>query len=323
MKRIRALDRRMVALQRQGKIGFWGPSLGQEAVPVATALALEPSDWVFPALRESTVLLVRGFPLVRYLAQAFGSRADVAKGRQMPSHMSAREHNVVSWSSVVATQLPHAVGCAMAVKYRRSPIVCVGFVGEGGTSHPDFHAAMNFAGVFRAPCIIICQNNHWAISTASSRQTASETFAVKASAYGMPGIRVDGNDAVAVHQAVTQARARALDGRGPTFIECVTYRMGAHSTSDDPTLYQPREMLERWAEACPIARLRRHLEESELIDGESDERLEAQIDAEITAAILEAEAEPPPERRTLFEDVYAEPTWNLEEQFAALERSRR
>ena len=259
MRRARALDEARVALQRQGRVGFHSTCTGQEAVPVGTAFAIEATDWVFPALRESVLMLTRGFPLRRYLAQAFGSAEDISKGRQMPSHASARSVNVVSWSSSVASQLPHAVGAAMAAKKAGTRAITVGFVGDGGTSSPDFHAALNFAGVFRAPCVFICQNNQWAISTPATRQTASATFAVKSRGYGMPGVRVDGNDVLAVHRAVTDARVRAVAGGGPTLIECVTYRMGPHSPSDDPSRYESGDERRKWAEVDPIERFRRHL----------------------------------------------------------------
>ncbi|HMY21096.1 MAG TPA: thiamine pyrophosphate-dependent enzyme, partial [Polyangium sp.] len=234
MKRVRLIDTRMMLLQRQGRIHFAGECRGQEATPIATGLLLEPSDWVFPALRESSIMLVRGFPLQTYLAQYFGNSADVLKGRQMPSHMSGRAVNQVAWSSCMATQMPHAVGAAWAAKMRRERTVTIGFVGDGGTSEPDFHNALNFAGVFKVPCVLVCQNNHWAISVPAQRQTAAETFAVKGRAYGIPSVRVDGNDVLAVYRVMRDAITRARSGQGPTFVEALTYRMGAHSSSDDP-----------------------------------------------------------------------------------------
>lgn len=320
MRRLRALDAALVALQRQGRIGFYGACLGQEAVPIATAFAVEPSDLVFPALRESAIMLVRGFPLERYIAQVFGSSDDVLKGRQMPSHMSARAVNVVSWSSTVATQLPQAVGAAWAARKAGARSVTIGFVGEGGTSSADFHAAANFAAVFRAPCLIIVQNNAWALSTPVERQTASETFAVKAKAYGMQGARIDGNDALAVYRTVAEARVRAVAGAGPTLIECVTYRMGPHSTSDDPDVYRSSDAVEEWKVRDPIARLRRHLEYLGIMEAALDARMGNELDDEIKRAIASAETKPPPDRDTMFDDVYAERPWNLEEQAREAER---
>src|SRR5580692_5984236 len=212
MRRLRALDARMILLQRQGRVGFYGAAQGQEAVPIATGLAVEKGDWVFPALREQSVMLVRGFPLASYVAQVFGNSADVQKGRQMPSHQSGRAVNQVSWSSCVGPQLPHAVGAAWAMRAKKSGAIAVAFCGDGATSQADFHSAMNFAAVWQAPCVIVCQNNHWSISVPTEKQTASRTLAVKARAYGMPGVRVDGNDLLAMAGVVTKALARARAG---------------------------------------------------------------------------------------------------------------
>ncbi len=320
IKRLRLLDARMILVQRQGRVGFYGACTGQEATPIATGLALEKDDWVFPALRESSIMLVRGFPLVPYLAQIYGNSADVLKGRQMPSHMSGRAVNQVSWSSVIGPQLPHAVGAAWAAKIRGDRTVTVGFIGDGGTSEPDFHNAMNLAGVYRVPCVMICQNNHWAISVPTARQTASETIAVKGRAYGVPSVRVDGNDVLAVYKAVSEAVARARSGGGPTFLEALTYRIGAHSTSDDPTRYRSDEEVATWVARDPLARLRRHLVHRGLLDDAIDAAMEQELSAEISAAITEVETHGPPGRETLFDDVYADQPWHLAEQRAELLR---
>lgn len=314
MRRVRVLETRMVALQRQGRVGFFGTCTGQEATPIATGLCTEPGDWVFPALREGPVMLVRGFPLEKYLAQAFGNELDVLKGRNMPGHMAAREVNQVSWSSCIGPQIPQAVGAAWAAKLRGDRAISVGFMGDGATSQPDFHNAMNFAAVFRVPCVLVCQNNHWSISVPTSRQTASKTIAIKAAAYGMPGARVDGNDVLAVYREVKAAVERARSGGGPTFIECYTYRMGAHSTSDDPTRYRSDEELKRWAEKDPIERLRRHLAHRGLLDDAAVLRIDQELNAEITRALEIVEHAPPPPPESLFDDVYAELPWNLREQ---------
>lgn len=321
MKRLRLLDARMILLQRQGRVGFYGACTGQEATPIAAALAIEPSDWVFQALRESVMMLVRGFPLTTYLAQIYGNAGDILKGRQMPSHMSGRQVNQVSWSSCLGPQLPQAVGAAWAAKLKGDRVVTLGFVGDGATSEPDFHAAMTFAGVYRVPCVIICQNNHWAISVPSSRQTASATFAVKGRAYGVPSVRVDGNDVLALYRVISDAVARARAGRGPTFIEALTYRIGAHSTSDDPTRYRAQEEVELWMERDPQMRLRRHLVHRGLLDDAADAALEQELNAEIAAAVTAIEGLPPPARDTIFDDVYQDLPWNLVEQREELRRT--
>ena len=314
LRRIRGLDERMQALQRQGRIGFYGTCTGQEAVPVALGFALPHSDWVFPALRESSVLLVRGFPLQSYLAQVFGSDRDVLKGRQMPSHMSGRAANVVSWSSCIGTQLTHAVGAAWAAKMRRETMVSAACLGDGATSSADFHSALNFAQVFRVPCVFVCQNNQWAISTPASRQSNTATFAERALAYAMPAERVDGNDVCALYLAFQRAVERARSGLGPTFLECVTYRMGPHSTSDDPTLYRSEAEVSEWRGRDPIVRLARSLEDSGALGVDLSRAIGAELTAELDAALAIAEAASPPPRASLFDDVYAELPGHLLEQ---------
>jgi pyruvate dehydrogenase E1 component alpha subunit len=314
MKRLRLIDARMILLQRQGRVGFYGACTGQEATPTGVALAMRPDDWVFQALRESSMMLVRGLPLSTYLCQVFGNSGDILKGRQMPSHMSAKQVKQVSWSSVIATQLTHAVGAAWAAKLRGDDTAVVGFIGDGGTSEPEFHNALNFAGVYKVPCVMICQNNHFAISVRSSQQTASETFAVKGRAYGVRSLRVDGNDVLAMYHATAQALDRARRGEGPTFIEALTYRVAAHSTSDDPSRYRTQEEVDEWIKRDPVKSIRRYLMREKLLDEEADKVMENDLNAEIAAAIAEAEKQPPPQRDTLFDDVYATLPWHLAEQ---------
>lgn len=326
MRRLRALDARMILLQRQGRVGFYGAAQGQEAVPIATGLVLGADDWVFPALREQSIMLVRGFPLDAFIAQIFGNSGDVQKGRQMPSHQSGRAVHQVSWSSCIGPQIPQAVGAAWAMKLRKAtgadgrPPIAVGFLGDGATSQGDFHVAMNFAGVFQTPCVIVCQNNGWSISVPTSRQTASRTLALKGRAYGVPSVRVDGNDVLAVYKVMKGAVDRAKKGEGPTFVEAVTYRMGAHSTSDDPTRYRSNEEVEAWAKKDPLDRLRRHLVHLGLVDDAKDKALDEELTAEIAAAVNKVEAMPPPARASLFDDVYAEMPWHLREQRELLEK---
>ncbi len=314
MKLLRLLDARMIKLQRQGRIGFYGACTGQEATPIGTALALQADDWIFQALRECSMMLVRGLPLATYISQIFGNSGDVLKGRMQPSHMAARQVNQVSWSSCIANHLPQAVGAAMAAKQRGDGNVVIGFVGDGGTSEADFHYAMTFASKFKAPCVLICQNNQFAISVRPWTQTAAKTYAVKARAYGMPGERIDGNDVLAVYHAVSRAVTRARSGEGPTFIEAVTYRIGAHSTSDDPSQYRADEEVEAWRRRDPVKTVHRFLVKQGLIDDERDAALEQELTAEIAAAVTEAEAHPPPPRLSIFDDVYHTLPWHLREQ---------
>ena len=319
LRRIRLLDERLVQLQRQGRVGFHGSCAGQEVAPVAAGVALRPSDWIFPALRESYVMLVRGYPLERYLAQDFGSALDPSLGRQMPSHQSARAVNVVSWSSCIATQLPHAVGMALAAKKRGSTDISLAFLGDGATSHPDFHAALNFAGVFRAPCVFVCQNNQFAISVPVERQSGNPLLFEKAAAYGIPGERVDGNDIEVVVEAMTRAAERARTGGGPSFIECLTYRIGPHSSSDDPSRYRDEAEARAWIERDPIALLRARLQADGALDAAFDEALTAELTRELDLAVEAAASVPPPPIASLFDDVYAKRPRHLIEQAASLE----
>jgi pyruvate dehydrogenase E1 component alpha subunit/2-oxoisovalerate dehydrogenase E1 component alpha subunit len=319
---IRTMDERLLALQRQGRIGFYGEARGQEAAVIGSAYALEPEDYVVPALREAGAAILRGLPLRAYVAQIFGNANDIAHGRQMPCHPGSRASRYVTMSSCVATQLPHAQGMAWAARIRGHKIVVMGYLGDGATSEEDFHVAMNFAGVYHVPVVFFCQNNQWAISVPVARQTASETLAVKAIAYGMPGVRVDGNDILAVYKVAKEAVERARVGGGPTFIEALTYRMGAHSSSDDPSRYRDESITEEWKARDPILRFRAYLFEHGLIDQAADQRIREQVAAEVRDAIAAEEAVGPPRLGTLVEDVYADVPWNLKEQLAELERSR-
>ncbi|MBA2564747.1 MAG: 3-methyl-2-oxobutanoate dehydrogenase [Gemmatimonadetes bacterium] len=321
MSRLRAFDNRMINLQRQGRIGFYGPATGQEATTVGSAFALEAGDWIFPALREAGALLVRGYPLRKMVAQLYGNRADDALGHQMPCHYTARELRFVSMSSCIANQLPQAVGAAWAARIRGDRTVVLGYIGDGGTSEGDFHAAMNFAGVFRTPCVILCQNNRWAISVPVEKQTAVREIARKAAAYGIPGLQVDGNDVLAVVAATRAAADRARCGGGPTFIEALTYRAGPHTTSDDPTRYRASEEAGRWPD--PIPRYRAFLEASGAWDEERERGLQAELEGEIDAAIEEVEAEPAPDPASLIEGVFATPPALLRDQLEEVLRPRR
>jgi len=323
MKRVRVLDQRMVMLQRQGRVGFYGACTGQEAAVVGAGLAARPEDWIFPALRENGIMLVRGFSLASYIAQVYGSARDALKGRQMPAHISSRSVNQVSWSSCIGTQLPQAVGAAWAAKLKGDSMVSIGFLGDGATSQADFHAAMNLAGVFQVPTVLVCQNNQWAISVPVERQTASVTLAIKARAYGVRSVRADGNDVIAVYRVMVDALAAARAGEGPTFVELVTYRVAPHSTSDDPSRYRSNDDVDAWIRRDPLDRLVRYLTSRGLLTAEADERFEHETNEEIRKAIDEVESYGPPDRASLFEDVYAEPPWHLVEQRELLENAPR
>lgn len=314
MLQLRIFDTRMLLLQRSGRIGFYGTATGQEASTIGTAFPLKPEDWIFPALREGGTLALRNYPIRLMVAQLIGNAIDVVKGRQMPCHYSDPERHYVSMSSVIATQFPHAVGAAMAAKIKGDPVVILGYIGDGGTSASDFHVAMNFAGVYKPPVVLVCQNNGWAISVPTCAQTSSETIAQKAVAYGFEGVRVDGNDILAVVTASRRAIDKARSGGGPTFIECVTYRRLGHSSSDDPTRYRDAAEVKAWEEKDPIERFRKYLEAKGLWSAAWHEQLETEINEEITAGIREGEAAGPPPVSTLFDDVYRDCPPVLEEQ---------
>jgi 2-oxoisovalerate dehydrogenase E1 component alpha subunit len=240
----------------------------------------------------------------------------------MPCHEAWRPGRFASISSPISTQIPHAVGAAWAARLKGDDMVALTWFGEGGTSAADFHTGLNFAAVRRIPVVFVCRNNGWAISVPRERQTGSETIAQKAIAYGMRGERVDGNDLLAVHDAVSRARARAAAGEGPTLVECVTYRLGGHSTSDDPRVYRPAELVEPWKEKDPILRTRRYLGRRGALDDAADATLREEVRAEIQRALAEAEAWPPkPPVESLFEHVYAEPMWQQREQEEELRRA--
>jgi len=326
MALIRIMDERLLTLQRQGRIGFYGEARGQEAAVIGTAAALGDEDYIVPALREAGAAIYRGLPLRAYVAQIFGNASDVCKGRQMPCHPGSRAVRYVTMSSCIATQLPHATGMAMAAqrlaeKAQPRPPVVAGYLGDGATSEGDFHVALNFAGVFRAPVVFVCQNNQWAISTPVARQTASRTMAEKALAYGIPGVRVDGNDVLACYVVMREAVFRCRTGRGPQFIEALTYRVGAHSSSDDPTRYRDESITAAWRDdRCPLSRFRAFLVGRGLLTDEADASLRASLDAEVRAAVTAEESVPPPPLSTLVEDVYESVPASLAEQLAEVMR---
>lgn len=320
MVTVRILDTRMLALQRQGRIGFYGTCKGQEAATVGSGAAMGPGDWVYPALREGAVLLMRGYPLEKYVAQLMGCGLDEAHGRQMPCHFGSGEKRFVTLSSVIGTQINQAMGTAWAAKIKKHDTVVLGYMGDGATSSTDFHCALTFAGVHKVPAIFFCQNNQFAISVPFSKQTASKGIAVKAVAYGMPGIAVDGNDVLAVYRATTEAAERARNGGGATLIEAITYRLEGHSSSDDPTRYRDKAEFELWAQRDPIARFRNYLELEGLVSKELDQRIQSEQKAEIDAAIAIAEKSPPPAVETLFTDVYAAMPPHIAEQLEQVRR---
>lgn len=314
----RLLDERLTALQRQGRIGFHVGSLGEEGAIIGAAFAMRKQDWLFPCYREFGAALLRGLDFQRFIDNMFGNENDTVKGRQMPDHYTCRASHWLSISSPVGTQITQAVGFAWAAKLKRDDLATLVYFGDGATSSSDFHSGMNFAAVFKAPTVFFCRNNGWAISVPTERQTASETLAQKGIAYGMPAVRVDGNDVFAVVHSVRQAVERASRGEGPTLIEALTYRMGGHSTSDDPNAYRELDVVKLWAERDPIARLRAYLVARGAVDDASDSRGKLELERRFKEAVDIAERTPKPRLETMFDDVYASPPWHLVEQRSKL-----
>ena len=314
MVQTRLFDARVIALHRQGRVGIYGSSEGEEGIAVAAAMALEASDWLFPDYRVPGAQFQRGVPMREFLAQLFGTAEDLGKGRQLPTHHGSRERHIASISSPVGNGTPHAVGFAWAAKIKKSSEVVLNFFGDGATSEEGFHAGMDIAGVHKLPVVFVCRNNQYAISVPLSLQTASETIAIKAKAYGFDGIRVDGSDALAIYTATREAVVKARSGGGPTLIEGVSYRHGAHTTSDDDTRYRDRKEAERWKKRDPLARLRRYLESRKLWTSKKEKLLLEETEQDVQRAIEEAESVPPPALATMFEDVYQEMPRHLQEQ---------
>lgn len=314
----RVYDERGMMLQRQGRIGFYVPSFGQEAIQIGTASAMQKQDWSFPSYREPGIWLYRGMDPYRMFCNLFGNKDDFAKGRQMPVHYSDPEHRIFSVSSPIATQIIQGVGAALAAKLQKKDEVALSYIGDGGTSESDFHTGLTFAGAYKAPTVIICTNNQYAISVPVFKQTAAVRISDKALGYGMPGIAVDGNDVLAVYSATKQAVDRARRGEGPTFIECFTLRMGPHSSSDDPTRYRDAKLYDAWVKRDPIIKFRSYLERKKLWDEKKEKALLEELKATFASAVERAEKAAPPGLEDLFSDVYAEMTPQLERQRDAL-----
>ena len=323
MALVRAFDNRMYRAQRQGKTSFYMKCTGEEATSIIATHALDFEDMIFPSYRQQGCLIARGYPLTEMVNQIYSNRADKLKGRQLPIMYSSRAHNFFSISGNLGTQLPQAVGFAMASASKGDSRLGVTYIGEGSTAEGDFHSALTFAAVYNAPVIFNVINNQWAISSFSGFAGAERTtFAARAVGYGIAGLRVDGNDALAVYAAERWAADRARSNGGPTLIEFFTYRAEGHSTSDDPTAYRSAEEREEWPLGDPVRRLRDHLIALGEWSLEQHEAMDVELDTHVRAAIKEAEKngilghglhQP---FSTMFEDVYEEMPWHLREQAA-------
>ncbi len=303
----RRFDERLLSLQRQGRVGTFAPITGQEASQLGAVAPLRDSDWMAPSFRETAAELWRGKAMETVIL-AFGGYSD--------GWPEEKQHNDLPVSVPVASQVLHAVGIAWAMKYRQKDDVAMVFLGDGATSEGDFHEGLNFAGVYQAPVIIVCQNNQWAISVPRSKQTRSKTLAQKALAYGIPGIQVDGNDVLAVYAASKEAIDRARAGEGATLIENVTYRMMMHTTADDPKRYRTDKEVDAWQKRDPISRFQKYLIDKGLLSEDKTEALEEEVKAEIQKAVDNAEAmmKKAGDPLDMFEHAYASPPPYLQEQ---------
>ncbi|MCY4210616.1 MAG: thiamine pyrophosphate-dependent enzyme [Gammaproteobacteria bacterium] len=322
----RLYDDRMLRMQRQGKMSFYLKCTGEEAVSVAQCMALEDGDMLFPTYRQQALLVTRGYPLMDMMCQCLSNAGDRLQGRQMPVMYSSDVHKFFSISGNLGTQFSQAVGWAMAAEYRKTGDIAAAWVGEGTSAEADFHYALTFSAVYRAPVILNVVNNQWAISTSQNIAGGEQNpFAARAIGYGIPGLRVDGNDFLAVFAATRWAANRARAGGGPTLIELYTYRAAAHSTSDDPARYRPSDEWERWPLGDPITRLKQHL----IARGEWSEAQHEQLQAELAETVQQAWQKaislgtlnegPRPPDAAMFEHVYKDLPPHLLEQRRQLE----
>jgi pyruvate dehydrogenase E1 component alpha subunit len=312
MVRTRAADAKALKLQRQGRLGTFAPSLGHEAAQVGLASAMTREDWFFPYFRDLGAYITLGYPLADYYFFWMGNEA----GMRTPDGL-----NIFPIAIPVGSQVPQAVGAALALKYRKLPGVVVTTFGDGGTSEGDFHEGLNFAGVFRTPNVFVCINNQFAISVPRSRQTAAPTLAQKAVAYGFPGVQVDGNDVLAVFAAAREALAVARSGGGPTLIEAYTYRMGDHTTADDAARYRSKEEVREWEKRDPLVRFRLHLGTKGLWDEAYEKEVQAAASEFVEKAVADAEARPSASPEDIFAHTYAAMPPDLEAQLAELKSS--
>ncbi|TVR10623.1 MAG: 3-methyl-2-oxobutanoate dehydrogenase (2-methylpropanoyl-transferring) subunit alpha [Salinarimonadaceae bacterium] len=321
MMTLRTFDARMQTAQRQGKTSFYMQHMGEEAVSCAFRKALLPGDMNFPTYRQAGLLIAGGYPLVDMMNQIYSNEADPLKGRQLPIMYSSREHGFFSISGNLGTQFVQAVGWGMASAIKGDTKIAVGWIGDGSTAESDFHAALVFASTYRAPVVLNIVNNQWAISTFQGiARGGSGTFAARGLGFGLPTLRVDGNDYLAVHAVAKWAVERARRNLGPTLVEYVTYRVGAHSTSDDPSAYRPKTESEAWPLGDPVIRLKNHL----IVQGVWSEERHKQTEAEILDVVITAQKEAEkhgtlhaggkPSARDMFEGVYAEMPAHLRRQ---------
>ncbi len=310
----RKFDEKCIILQRQGRMGTYGSVLGQEASQVASAITLKDEDWLFPTFRESSALIARNTPITNIMLYWAGD--------ERGSNFS-KDLNNFPICIPVGTQIPHAVGVAWAAKIKNQKIAVLCYLGDGATSEGDFHESLNFAGVFKAPVVFLCQNNQYAISFPRSNQTASQTLAQKAIAYGFNGIMVDGNDVFAVYKATKEAIEKARSGNGPTLIECFTYRMSDHTTADDATRYRSKEEVEEWKRKDPIDRLRKYMQNKKIWNEDYENKIINDATKKVEDAVKEIESMPLPKPEDIFTYTFKDMPDILKEELDELKESLR
>ena len=326
MTLVREFDRKLITLLRQGRTTFYAQASGMEATQIGVARGMRAGhDWIWGYYRDQGIALGLGVSLADVVAQMIGSNSDLNKGRQMPHHLGAAAQRFVSGSSSIASQVPPAVGMAMAQSYLGLDEITVCTFGDGATSEGDWHAGINMAAVKQAPCLFVCENNQWAISTPIGRQTRSESIHIKARAYGIEGYLVDGNDVLAVQQAVKELGDRLRAGEGPVLLECLTYRVGSHSNADADAekTYRSRDEVREWTMRDPITRFERFLAlNGQEISAEERADVVADIHRQIEAAVQQAEASGQPGWRTMLEDVYSDMPVHLRHQYEGLRQEQ-
>ena len=308
---LRTYDERSLVYHRQGRIGTYAIFWNHEAMQVGSVYALADEDWIFPSYRESAIGLLRGMPASTVLSWWRGHPA---------GWWNPLDHNVAPICVPIGTHVPHAAGLAWGKKLRGESACAIVYFGDGATSEGSFHEGANFAGVMRAPLVLLCNNNQWAISTPIEAQTAAETLADKAVGYGMPGVRVDGADVLAVYEATRDAVARARTGGGPTFVEAVTYRTGPHATADDPSAYIDLERVEEEKRRECVGRFEGYLKRLGVLTDARAEESRAEAAEVMRQAIAEAEAEPPADVSLLFDRTFVDPPPSFEAELAELRR---
>ncbi|MCS7107301.1 MAG: pyruvate dehydrogenase (acetyl-transferring) E1 component subunit alpha [Acidilobaceae archaeon] len=321
MVRARILDEWLLKMQRVGRVAIHAPNAGQEAIAGAV-MALREEDWLFPSYRELSAYIARGMSEEEIIDRAMANADDPLRGSEFAVYGNEK-YNIVPAPVPVGAQIPLAVGAAIAAKILGHKVVAMTIFGDGATSRGDFHSGMNFAGVFKAPVVLVIQNNGWAISLPSRRQTAAKTLAIRGVGYGVPGIRVDGNDIVAMYITALEAAERARAGEGPTLIEALTYRLGPHTTADDPDRYRSKEEVKLMERLDPIVRFGKYLKGRGVMTEREERDIWKEWGEKIESIVKKCYEKPSLPVSVIFENVYSEPTWNLKEQMEELEESLR